>query len=67
VIHSDSHWYSCDTAGCDAESPVSTNQFVARREAERCGWQIRVKLNGEIARSGGKDYCPDHRRGEAGR
>jgi len=26
------------------------------------GWQHAVKVNGERARQGGRDYCPRHRR-----
>jgi hypothetical protein len=31
--------------------------------AQTEGWQLGVKLNGERARRGGKDYCPPHRKG----
>jgi hypothetical protein len=39
------------------------NQFRLRRVAEAAGWTFGVKLNGEPAQRGGKDYCPEHRRG----
>lgn len=35
-------------------------RFIERLDAE--GWQRNVKLNGERAIRGGKDYCPRHRR-----
>jgi hypothetical protein len=52
----------CDEPGCDvAEQHESQHMLMSYAEAE--GWQLGVKLNGERARRGGKDYCPPHRKG----
>lgn len=49
----------CDQAGCD-RTESHTLRAMLRIEARQEGWQLDVKLNGERAKRGGKDYCPDH-------
>lgn len=57
------HEIRCDhRGGCSARLD-DENPFNLRDMAELNGWQIDVKLNGERASRGGKDYCPMHRRG----
>lgn len=64
-------------ASCDFRFPYTDARCSSSFEAtsifgrtgiyqrmEREGWQRNVKLNGDHARRGGKDYCPKHRRGE---
>lgn len=53
-----------DRGGCDNELR-DTNFFNLRDTAVLSGWQLDVKLNGERAIHGGKDYCPAHRKGAA--
>jgi hypothetical protein len=52
----------CDhPEGCSRyEESGNYFRFIDRLDAE--GWQRSVKLNGERAVRGGKDYCPEHRR-----
>lgn len=49
---------------CDAELR-DENFFTLRNIGARIGWQFGVKLNGDRAIRGGKDYCPAHRKGSA--
>lgn len=63
MINPTEYRLSCDErAGCAAEK-FDSNQFRLRDEAESEGWTFYVKLDGEQAQRGGKDYCPKHRRG----
>jgi hypothetical protein len=55
---------TCDhPAGCGSHEE-SGDYFAFRTRLQSAGWQLGVKLNGERAQRGGKDYCPTHRRGE---
>lgn len=51
----------CDTIGCGA-TVEHWNIFRLYDKLLTDGWQRGVKLNGELAKRGGKDYCPKHRR-----
>lgn len=55
---------SCDESGCN-RAEQHENWFKLCRLIEDAGWQRGVKLNGERAKRGGKDYCPEHRHGSA--
>jgi hypothetical protein len=52
----------CDDVLCQA-ALTDQNRHNLRDMALLQGWQIDVKLNGERAKRGGRDYCPAHRRG----
>lgn len=56
---------TCDEpGGCErkieAASPYGEHGLNA--QAQRFGWQIQVKLDGDRAKQGGGDYCPAHRK-----
>lgn len=53
----------CDESGCDTDEITSDNRFWLTDHARAEGWQLDVKLNGVRAKRGGKDYCPEHRKG----
>lgn len=53
----------CDEPGCE-DSMTNRNYFRLRDDGRAAGWQFNVKLNGEQAKRGGKDYCRQHRKGE---
>lgn len=53
---------SCDHPGCD-RTEEHENIFRLYDELRANGWQQGVKLDGQCAKRGGKDYCPEHRRG----
>lgn len=55
---------SCDQTGCDAFW-IHDNRFRLMDIIDTAGWQRNVKLNGQRAKRGGKDYCPEHRRGSS--
>lgn len=40
---------------------TDTSRFRLIDDAKAAGWQLGVKLSGEQAIRGGKDYCPWHR------
>lgn len=55
---------TCDhPAGCERREE-SGDYFAFWNRLQHAGWQLGVKLNGERAQRGGKNYCPAHRRGE---
>ena len=56
----------CDEGGswtgtCDRELRHE-NRFQLQDDMQTAGWQRYVKLDGERAARGGKDYCPEHRK-----
>jgi hypothetical protein len=62
VIRPTGHRLTCDVAGCDSVMlSDGDNYFVLIRDAEdRAGWHLGRKRNGDRAKTGGKDYCPQH-------
>lgn len=53
---------SCDHPRCErTEEHWNRHRLLDRLLTE--GWQRGVKLDGQRAKRGGKDYCPEHRRG----
>lgn len=53
----------CEETGCE-EGWQDDDWCRLHNDARARGWQFHVKLNGEVALRGGKDYCPTHRKGE---
>jgi hypothetical protein len=39
---------------------VDQNSFRLSASARTAGWMLRRRLDGTIAKKGGKDYCPTH-------
>ncbi len=50
---------TCDTPGCVA-GMVDQDSFRLSGSARSSGWMLRRRLDGTIAKKGGKDYCPTH-------
>jgi hypothetical protein len=48
----------CDGPDCRQRRTSVQSRAVARRMAAREGWTVNVD---KLSRSGGKDYCPDHK------
>lgn len=64
MINATGYILSCESSEVSCtEMLAARSRFQLVDEARAAGWQIGVKLNGEIAIRGGKDYCPAHRRG----
>jgi hypothetical protein len=64
MIDSTGYEVRCDESGCD-HSEQHENRFRLYDLMQAEGWQRSVKLNGERAIRGGKDYCPGHRKGSS--
>ena len=62
TIQAVSYRLRCDQPQCSAE--IYYDNYSRLWDLSRAeGWTLRRKLNGELALRGGKDYCPQHRRG----
>jgi hypothetical protein len=62
MISATGYVLECEAVEGCAERRYDDNRFSLWNDAEREGWQLRVKLNGERAIRAGKDYCPRHLR-----
>lgn len=62
MISATGYILSCESEPACAQVLAGANRFRLIDEARAMGWQINVKLNGETAIRGGRDYCPAHRR-----
>jgi hypothetical protein len=62
MINSTGYEVRCDEPGCD-HAMRHENRFRLLDLIKAEGWQRGVKLNGERADRGGKDYCPFHLHG----
>jgi hypothetical protein len=50
--------YAIDCDICGTRFGTGENQFQLQYEAEAAGWWFRRRADGQIAKRGGKDYCP---------
>lgn len=57
VIHPTGYQLTCDTTGC-VVAMVDTEYHRLSDRARTAGWALRRRLDGTIAKKGGRDYCP---------